>query len=78
MKPLKTRIHAAIMAALLSVSGASRQKQIPSSLAVKLLFSSKWRIAADRRELCFIIGNGNTISLRSLLDLAAEPANPRQ
>jgi hypothetical protein len=44
----------------------------------KLLFSSKWRIAADRRELCFISGNGDAISLRSLLDLAAIPANPGQ
>ena len=44
----------------------------------KLLFSSKWRIAADRRELCFISGNGDSISLRSLLDLAAIPANPRR
>jgi hypothetical protein len=37
MNPLKTRIHAAIMAALLSVSGASRQKQIPGSPAKKPL-----------------------------------------
>lgn len=42
----------------------------------KLVFSSKWRIAADRRELCFISSNGDAISLRSLLDLAAVPANP--
>lgn len=44
----------------------------------KLIFSSKWRIAADRRELCFISSNGDAISLRSLLDLGAVPANAGQ
>ena len=44
----------------------------------KLLFSSKWRVAAARRELCFIGGNGDSVSQRSLLELTAMPANPGQ
>ena len=42
----------------------------------KLLFSSKWRVAADRREVCFISGTGDSVSLRSLLELAATPPEP--
>jgi len=40
----------------------------------RLVFSSTWRVAAGRRELCFISGTGDSVSLRSLLDLAAMPA----
>jgi hypothetical protein len=39
----------------------------------KLVFSSTWRVAAGRRELCFLTGEGDSISLRSLMDLAAPP-----
>ena len=37
----------------------------------KLVFSSTWRVAAGRRELCFLTGEGDSVSLRSLMDLAA-------
>jgi len=41
---------------------------------VKNVFSSKWRITAASRELCFIAKVNGSISLRSLMDLnAAEP-----
>jgi hypothetical protein len=41
---------------------------------MKTLFSSSWRVVAGRRELLFI-GNANgAISLRSLMDLGANPS----
>jgi hypothetical protein len=40
----------------------------------KLVFSSSWRVAAGRRELCFIANINGRISLKSLLDLAAKPS----
>jgi hypothetical protein len=39
----------------------------------KLIFSSSWRVSPGRRELCFIGSNNGSISLRSLMDLAAPP-----
>lgn len=35
------------------------------------VFSSTWRVAAGRRELCFIFEKGDALQFRSLLDLAA-------
>jgi hypothetical protein len=43
--------------------------------AAKLVFSSRWRVASDGRELCFIGSAQGDISIRSLLDLPA-PAPP--
>ncbi len=40
-----------------------------------LLFSSTWRVTADRRELCLIGNIDGAVSLRSLLDLGAKPSN---
>ena len=44
----------------------------------KLVFSSTWRITPGHRELCFLSGAGNSISPRSLIDLAAMPLPARQ
>jgi hypothetical protein len=55
----------------------------PEAFAVKIyrlkperraVFSSKWRVTAGRRELCFLVDRNNSLSFRSLLDLAASPA----
>lgn len=42
----------------------------------KNIFSSTWRVTAGRRELCFIVDLNGTVSLRSLLELTAPPAEP--
>ena len=42
----------------------------------RMVFSSTWRVASDRRELC-IVGNINgSVSLRSLTELAAPAPSP--
>lgn len=43
---------------------------------LKTIFSSSWRVAAGRRELCFIGGASGSVSVRSLMDLSAKPADP--
>jgi hypothetical protein len=40
---------------------------------MKTVFSSVWRITASRRELCVIFNSGNSVTLRSLMDLQAPP-----
>lgn len=40
----------------------------------RLIFSSTWRVSAGRRELCLIGNIDGTVSLRSLIDLNAEPS----
>lgn len=40
------------------------------------VFSSKWRVAADRRELCSIISDGDSLRFRSLVDLSWTPKPP--
>lgn len=40
---------------------------------MKTIFSSSWRIAAGRRELCFIGNVNGSVSLRSLMDLGLVP-----
>ncbi len=44
----------------------------------RLVFSSTWRVAAGRRELCFLSGGGDSVSLRSLMDLAAPPRDAQR
>jgi len=43
---------------------------------LKTIFSSSWRVAAGRRELCFIGSANGSISLRSLMDLGVTSADP--
>jgi hypothetical protein len=38
--------------------------------AQKCIFSSTWRVSAQRRELCFIFNANNSVSLRSILEIA--------
>jgi hypothetical protein len=40
---------------------------------MKTIFSSSWRVAADRRELCFIGNVNGSVTLRSLMDLGVMP-----
>jgi hypothetical protein len=39
----------------------------------KAIFSSTWRVSAGSRELCFIYRANDTVSLRSVLDIAPGP-----
>jgi hypothetical protein len=41
--------------------------------AIKTLFSSTWRIAPERREICFVGNVNGSITLRSLLELDKAP-----
>jgi hypothetical protein len=43
----------------------------------KRIFSSTWRVSSGRRELCFIAGEGDSVSFRSLIDLSSRaPSTP--
>jgi hypothetical protein len=41
---------------------------------LKTIFSSTWRVASGRRELCLVANINNSLSLRSLIDLDASPS----
>jgi len=44
----------------------------------RLVFSSTWRITSGRRELCLISNIDGAISLRSLIDLGANPPDKKR
>ena len=43
----------------------------------RVVFSSKWRVAEDRRELLFIGNNQGRLTLRALIDLGSQTAPPQ-